>query len=47
MKYLGFLPAEVPTGHSKLGYYMRAGVEKVIGSVESIGGSQPQFETSK
>jgi hydrogenase small subunit len=48
MKYLGFLPKEVPTGVSKLGYYSRAGVEKVMGKVEKVLGiDQEHFETSK
>jgi hydrogenase small subunit len=48
MKYLGFLPKEVPTGVSKLGYYSRAGVEKVMGSLERVMGTdQEHFETSK
>jgi hydrogenase small subunit len=48
MKFLGFLPAEVPSGHSKLMYYTRAGVEKVMGSVERLAGvDQEHFQTSK
>lgn len=48
MKYLGFLPREVPTGVSKLGYYSRAGVEKVMGTMERVlGVDQEHFETSK
>ena len=48
MKYLGFLPKEVPTGVSRLGYYTRAGVEKVMGNVEKVFGvDQEHFETSK
>jgi uptake hydrogenase small subunit len=48
MKYLGFLPKEVPTGVSKMGYYSRAGVEKVMGSLERLlGTDQEHFETSK
>ncbi len=30
MKYLGVFPKEVPDGDSKLGYYVKAGVEKVF-----------------
>lgn len=29
MKYLGFVPKEAPTGESTLGYFVKAGVEKV------------------
>jgi len=41
MKYLGFLPKEIPDGHSRLGYYFKAGVSKVIGSPAKM------FETTK
>jgi hydrogenase small subunit len=48
LKYLGFLPKDVPTGVSRLGYYTRAGVEKTMGKVEKIMGiDQEHFETSK
>lgn len=48
LKYLGFLPQDVPTGVSRLGYYTRAGVEKVMGKVEkAFGTDQEHFETSK
>lgn len=48
LKYLGFLPQDVPTGVSRLGYYTRAGVEKVMGKVEkALGTDQEHFETSK
>ena len=48
MKYLGFLPKEVPTGHAKLMYYARAGVEKVMGKLEMVAGIEKEhFETSK
>jgi hydrogenase small subunit len=30
MKYLGFIPKEVPHGESKLGYMMKAGVAKIL-----------------
>ncbi|MDI9338303.1 MAG: hydrogenase [Alphaproteobacteria bacterium] len=30
MKYLGVFPKEVPDGDSKLGYYLKAGIEKVF-----------------
>ena len=35
MKYLGFLPKEVPPGDSKLSYYFKAGVAKVLPSPKS------------
>jgi hydrogenase small subunit len=38
MKYLGILPKEVPTGNSKLGYYMRAGFEKTMHALETVAG---------
>jgi hydrogenase small subunit len=41
MKYLGFLPKEVPVGDNKLTYYFKAGVGKIIGSPAKI------FETTK
>lgn len=48
LKYLGFLPKDVPTGVSRLGYYTRAGVEKVMGKMEKLFGTdQEHFETSK
>jgi hydrogenase small subunit len=48
MTYLGFLPKDVPTGNTRLGYYMRAGFEKVLGKAESIlGANKEHFETSK
>lgn len=48
LKYMGFLPQDVPTGVSRLGYYTRAGVEKVMGGVERIMGvDQEHFQTSK
>ena len=34
LKYLGFLPQDVPAGNSKLGYYMRAGFEKTMHALE-------------
>ena len=37
MTYLG-MPNEVPSGTSKLGYFMRAGFEKSLGAVESVFG---------
>jgi len=36
MKYLGFLPKEVPEGESKLGYYIKAGMHKVLPSPKGL-----------
>ena len=36
MKYLGILPKEVPEGESKLGYYFKAGVHKVLPSPKGL-----------
>ena len=48
MKYLGFLPKDVPTGTNKLAYYSRAGFEKVMGAFENVMGvNKEHFETSK
>ena len=48
MKYLGFLPKDVPAGTNKLAYYTRAGFEKVMGTVENLTGvNKEHFETSK
>jgi hydrogenase small subunit len=48
LKYLGFLPQDVPSGNSRLGYYMRAGFEKVLGGAEIVlGANREHFETSK
>jgi hydrogenase small subunit len=41
MKYLGFLPKEVPVGDNMLSYYFKAGVGKIAGSPAKI------FETTK
>ena len=35
MKYLGFLPKEVPTGEPKLTYYLKAGIGKITPSPSS------------
>ncbi len=35
MKYLGIFPKETPPGESKLAYYLKAGIGKVMGSPES------------
>jgi uptake hydrogenase small subunit len=48
LKYLGFLPQDVPAGTSKLAYYTRAGFEKVMGGVEKVTGTNKvHFDTSK
>lgn len=48
MKYLGFLPQNLPAGSSRLGYYTHAGVEKVLGAVgKALGTDQKHTETSK
>jgi uptake hydrogenase small subunit len=48
MKYLGFLPKDVPAGVSRAGYYARAGVEKVMGGIEKVFGiDQEHLDTSK
>jgi hydrogenase small subunit len=48
MKYLGFLPKDVPAGNSKLGYYMRAGFEKTMHTLEVAAGiSKSHSEGSK
>ena len=48
MKYLGFLPKDVPVGTNKLAYYSRAGFEKVMGAFENLTGvNKEHFETSK
>jgi uptake hydrogenase small subunit len=48
LKYLGFLPQDVPAGTSKLAYYTRAGFEKVLGGVEgALGTNKVHFDTSK
>lgn len=36
MKYLGFLPQEVPTGSSYLGYVVRAGLEKMTPNNKAV-----------
>jgi len=48
LKYLGFLPHDVPAGTSKLGYYMRAGFEKAMSQVDkTLGVEFETRETSK
>ncbi len=48
MKYLGFLPKDVPSGNSKLGYYMRAGFEKTMHGLEvALGVEKSHAEGSK
>ncbi|MEQ8906000.1 hydrogenase [Ekhidna sp.] len=41
MKYMGVFPKEVPTGSSKVGYYLKAGIEKVTPTNKAV------TETSK
>jgi NiFe hydrogenase small subunit HydA len=36
MKYLGFLPEDIPTGDSHLAYYFKSGVEKAIGTSPGV-----------
>ncbi len=36
MKYLGFLPKDIPIGDNALQYYFKAGIGKVIGTKEEI-----------
>jgi len=36
MKYLGVLPKEVPEGESKLGYYFKAGMHKILPTPKSL-----------
>lgn len=38
MKYLGFMPQEVPTGESSLGYFIKAGMEKAWPKNNAIAG---------
>ncbi|TDB60384.1 NADH-quinone oxidoreductase subunit B family protein [Arundinibacter roseus] len=48
MKYLGVLPQEVPSGNSKLGYYMRAGFEKTMHALEvAVGVEKSHSDGSK
>lgn len=48
MKYLGFLPKEVPSGSNKMIYYTRAGFEKAMSTVEPLLGVKKLFkQTSK
>ncbi len=48
MKYLGFLPKDIPAGTNRLAYYTRAGFEKVMGKFElAMGVNKEHFETSK
>jgi hydrogenase small subunit len=46
LKHMGFLPQDVPAGTSKMGYYLRAGFEKVIGGVERAVGILPHHSDS-
>lgn len=43
MKYLGLFPKDVPAGNSRLGYYMRAGFEKTMHTLESGLGIEKEF----
>lgn len=36
MKYLGFLPKELPTGDSKISHYFKSGIGKMIGTPKKI-----------
>lgn len=48
MKYLGFLPQNVPTGTSRLGYYTQASLGKAVSVVEQVLGMGPKkSDTSK
>ena len=48
MKYLGFLPQNLPAGSSRLGYYAQAGASKALGEVEKVLGiSSKHAATSK
>lgn len=42
MKYLG-VPDDTPTGHSKIGYMLRAGFEKTLGVLEGAAGITKAF----
>lgn len=46
LKYLGFLPKEVPAGNSKLGYYLRAGFEKTMHKAEVVLGVEKNHSDS-
>lgn len=48
MKYLGFLPQNVPAGNSRIGYYAQTSVEKAVSAVEKVLGMEPkQSDASK
>ena len=36
MKYLGFLPADIPKGDNLIQYYFKAGIGKVVGTADSV-----------
>jgi hydrogenase small subunit len=36
MKHMGILPKEVPTGRTKLAYYMEAGFQKILPTNKKI-----------
>ncbi len=48
LKYLGFLPQDLPPGTSRLGYYAQSGARKVLNAAgNALGGSEKWPETSK
>ncbi len=47
MKYLGFLPKDVPTGTSRLGYYASAGAGIALNAIERSLGLGQDVDTSK
>lgn len=48
MKYLGFLPQNLPAGSSRLGYYAKAGAEKAFGAIEkALGIDNKHVDSSK
>jgi uptake hydrogenase small subunit len=47
MKYLGFLPKDVPSGTSRLGYYAGAVAGKAVQAVGQTFGIDPSVDTSK
>ena len=47
MKYLGFLPKDVPTGTSRLGYYASAGAGIALNAIERSLGFGQDVDTSK
>lgn len=48
MKYLGFVPREIPDGASRLGYYTKTSATRALGVIEkTLGMAQNDPETSK